>query len=303
MPYKYICPHPDCNEEIKVYTLKKGDRFFNSECGSVWEVPSDAEYFDNPKNRVFHESELKDYIIAYFYRIQEAAVEQVFSFKVDKSKIMNALGAKSDSEIQIVEKELAYACKSIEHSWMLPAYGTGDQYQYYICYDEKARYEIEYNFYDERIEKQAEQKSMANIEEAKQMMDDLDKEDGEENSITGDINEAMHKYFPSKPISPIFLSTLVQAYGLDFNSDEKFIIKNSKQLADGEYKSYHHSFGLIKTQNISTIGEFENGEMKKITEYDKYGNVVNCWEQGYNLGDTSESNDDARKSTDWDDIV
>ena len=128
-------------------------------------------------------------------------------------------------------------------------------------------------------------------------------ENEEEKSITNNINEAMHKYFPSKPISPIFLSSLIQAYGLDFNSDGKFKIKNSNQLANGKYKTYHHRFGLIQTKDVSTVGEFENGEMKKITEYDKYGNVVNCWEQGYNLGDTDEKNDDAHRPTDWDDIV
>ena len=81
------------------------------------------------------------------------------------------------------------------------------------------------------------------------------------------------------PIDTILWIGLVEAYGLDFDDDGNFIIKNSTQLADGQFKSYHHSFGLFKTKKISTVGLFKNGNPIKVTEYDKDGHIttVHTW--------------------------
>jgi len=162
MSYKYICS--ECSREIKVFTLEIGE-WMGCVCHSSGPIPAHAQYFDEPQNIMFHKSELKYHIIAYFRRIQPKRNEEVFSFKVDIVKIMIALGAKNESEIKIVEKELAYACVSIRESLKANNNDIGlNEYQFLICLSKKAQYDVEIEILEE-YEKQAEDRYIDEVAE------------------------------------------------------------------------------------------------------------------------------------------
>ena len=79
-------------------------------------------------------------------------------------------------------------------------------------------------------------------------------------------------------IPPILLVSLMEAFGLEPNEDyDGWYIKGSTKIANGEFVSYHHSFGFFKTDKISAVGLFENGILVKLSTYDKKGNITNEW--------------------------
>ena len=67
---------------------------------------------------------------------------------------------------------------------------------------------------------------------------------------------------------------------LDKEDLDYLYIKGSTQKADGEFKSYFPKFmGFGKTDKISSIGVFKEGELLSYKEFNKYGDVINYWDK------------------------
>ena len=70
-----------------------------------------------------------------------------------------------------------------------------------------------------------------------------------------------------------------EAWGIEFK-DDMFYLKNTSTVANGHFQSYFPKFmGFGKSNKISTSGKIVDGDIVSWKKYNKYGDVMESWEQ------------------------